>query len=158
MSNQEQPLLLPLPITQRLAISSWWGSILMGRHSPSSISDTQGNTFVPVGSQLTSPEGTGSRVYYAKNIAGGADTVTVHWSVASTDVEMYLVEYSGLDPNNPVDAQAGATGTAGAVSSGNATTTVAGDVIYGYCMADKACKRARASRLVRPTIKTSLKT
>ena len=110
-----------------------------GTASPSSVSDTQGNTFVEVGSQLTSPEGTGSRVYYAKNIAGGADTVTVHWTVSSTNVEIYLAEYSGLDPTNPIDAQAAATGPAGAVSSGNATTTVAGDIIYGYCMADTAC-------------------
>ena len=110
-----------------------------GTASPSSISDTQGNTFVQVGSQLTSPEGTGTRVYYAKNIAGGADTVTVNWSVASANVEIYLAEYSGLDPTNPIDAQAGATGPAGAVSSGNATTTVSGDIIYGYCQGDTAC-------------------
>ncbi|MGO8791842.1 MAG: choice-of-anchor D domain-containing protein [Terriglobia bacterium] len=110
-----------------------------GTASPSSVSDMQGNTFVQVASQLTSPEGTGSRVYYAKNIKGGADTVTVHWSVASANVEIYLTEYAGLDLNNPVDAQAGATGSAGAVSSGLATTTVSGDIIYGYCVGDSAC-------------------
>ena len=41
-----------------------------GTASPSSVSDTQGNTFVQVGAQLVSPQGTGTRVYYAKNIQG----------------------------------------------------------------------------------------
>jgi hypothetical protein len=107
--------------------------------TPSSVADSQGNVFTPVGNQLTSPGGDSSRVYYAKNIKGGADTVTVTLSRTSVWLEIYLIEYSGTDPNNPIDAQAGASGGAGAVSSGNATTTVAGDVIYGYCAADAAC-------------------
>jgi hypothetical protein len=52
---------------------------------------------------------------------------------------LYLVEYSGLDPSNPIDAVAGNSGAAGSVSSGKATTTAAGDIIFGYCAADWAC-------------------
>ena len=105
----------------------------------SSISDSQGNTFTEVGSQLTSPGGGASRDYYAKNIKGGADTVTVNLSANSAYIEVYLTEYYGMNQTTPIDAQAGAAGSAGAVSSGNATTTTAGDVIYGYCAADYAC-------------------
>jgi len=105
----------------------------------SSVTDSQGNTFTPVGTQLTSPGGNRSRVYYAKNIKGGADTVTVNLSANSTFMEAYLTEYSGVDQTNPIDAQAGASGNGGSVSSGNATTTFAGDVIYGYCLADSTC-------------------
>jgi hypothetical protein len=107
--------------------------------TPSSVTDSQGNVFAQVGSQLTSPGGVRSRVYYAKKIKGGADTVTVNLSTNSGWIELYLTEYSGVDQVNPVDAQAGASGGAGAVSSGNATTTVAGDVIFGYCVGDRAC-------------------
>jgi hypothetical protein len=107
--------------------------------TPSSVSDSQGNTFTQVGTQLTSPGGDRSRVYYAKNITGGADTVTVNFSADSSWIEIYLTEYSGVDQTNPIDAQAGASGNAGQVSSGNATTTVVGDVIYGYCVGDWAC-------------------
>ena len=107
--------------------------------TPSSVTDSQGNVFAQVGSQLTSPGGARSRVYYAKNIHGGADTVTVNLSANSGWIELYLTEYSGVDQVNPVDVQAGASGNAGPVSSGNATTTVAGDVIFGYCVADWAC-------------------
>ena len=107
--------------------------------TPSSVTDSQGNVFTAVGVQLTSPGGSHSRVYYAKNIKGGADTVTITLSAASAWLEVYLSEYSGVDPVNPIDAQAGASGSTGAVSSGSATTTAAGDVIYGYCVADATC-------------------
>jgi PKD repeat protein len=105
----------------------------------SSISDSQGNAFAQIGSELTSPGGARSRLYYAKNIKGGADTVTINLSANSSYIEVYLTEYSGIDPNNPIDGQAGASGNAGAASSGNMTTTVAGDVIFGYCVGDWAC-------------------
>ena len=106
---------------------------------PSSVTDSQGNLFTPVGNQLASPGGTRSRVYYAKNIKGGADTVTVNsvWDFRlDRTVSHGILRYN---QTNPIDAQAGASGTAGAVSSGNATTTVAGDVIYGFCMGDWNC-------------------
>jgi hypothetical protein len=105
----------------------------------SSVTDSQGNVFTPVGNQLTSPGGARSRVYYAKAIKGGADTVTVNLSATSAWIEMYLAEYSGVDQVNPIDVQAGASGNAGTVSSGNSATTVAGDLIFGYCVADWAC-------------------
>ena len=105
----------------------------------SSVSDSQGNAFTQVGTPLTSPGGNHSLVYYAKNIKGGANTVTVSLSGNSPYVLVYLTEYFGLNPTNPIDAQAGAVGAAGPVSSGNATTTVAGDVIYGQCWGDVAC-------------------
>jgi len=78
-------------------------------------------------------------VYYAKNIKGGADTVTVSLALSAASIELYLTEYSGIDRTSPIDAQAGSSGGAGPVSSGNAATTHAGDVIYGFCEADWAC-------------------
>jgi hypothetical protein len=106
---------------------------------PSSVTDSQGNTFTQIGSQLTSPGATRSVVYYAKNIKGGADTVTVNLSGTSAWLELYLSEYAGANQTNPIDVQAGAAGSAGSVSSGNAITTAAGDIIYGYCVGDWAC-------------------
>jgi len=107
--------------------------------APPSVADSQGDVFTEVGSQLSSPGGALSRVYYAKNIKGGADTVTVVLSASSSYLELYLSEYSGISATSPIDAQAGASGSAGAVSSGSATTTAAGDIIYGYCVADWTC-------------------
>ena len=107
--------------------------------TPSSVTDSQGNVFTAVGSQLTSPGGARSVVYFANNIKGGADTVMVNLSANSSWIELYLTEYSGVNQTNPVDAQAGASGNAGPVSSGNVTTTASGDMIYGYCVGDAAC-------------------
>jgi len=103
-----------------------------------SVTDSQGNTFSQAGTQLVSPGGVGTRVYYAQNIKGGADTVTVTLSGPSY-LEAYITEYAGLNQTSPIDGQAGAVGNAGAVSSGNLTTTGAGDVIYGFCFGDAAC-------------------
>jgi RHS repeat-associated protein len=105
----------------------------------SSVSDSLGNAFTPVGSPLTSPGGRTSQVYYAQNVLVGADTVMVTLSGTTSSLQLYLSEYSGIDPNNPIDAQAGASGAAGAVSSGTAATSVAGDMIYGFCVADSNC-------------------
>ncbi len=107
--------------------------------TPSAVTDSQGNSFTLVRTPLTTPGGAVGSVYYAKNIKGGADTVTVTLSATSSYLEVYLCEYSGINPTSPIDTQAGATGTAGTVSSGNATTTTAGDIIYGFCVADWAC-------------------
>jgi hypothetical protein len=106
--------------------------------SLSSVTDSQGNTLTEIGAELTSPGGVRVRLYYAKNIKGGADTVTVNLSTSSNYLETYLAEYSGLDKTAPVDGQAGASGSGGTVSSGNATTTTAGDTIVGYCVGDSS--------------------
>jgi len=107
--------------------------------APSTVTDSQGNVFTSLGSALSTPGQALGSVYYAKNIKGGADTVTVTLSASSSYLEIYASEYAGIDPSNPIDAQAGASGNAGAVSSGSGTTTVAGDIIYGYCVADSGC-------------------
>ena len=107
--------------------------------TPTSVTDSQGDVFTEVGSQLRSPGGALSRVYYAKNIKGGADTVTVTLSASSSYLEVYLSEYSGINTTNPIDAEVGASGNAGAVSSGSVKTTAAGDIIYGYCVGDGTC-------------------
>ena len=92
-----------------------------------------------MGSELTSPAGARSRVYYASNIKGGPNTVTANLSASSSDLLIYISEYSGVNVATPIDTQAGASGSVGAVSSGNRTTTAAGDIIYGYCNGDSAC-------------------
>jgi hypothetical protein len=107
--------------------------------TPSSVADSQGNVFTPIGNQLISPAGARSRVYYAKNIKGGADTITVNLSANSGWIELYISEYSGVDTVNPIDTQAGASGSTSTVSSGAATTTAAGDMLYGYCLGDWNC-------------------
>ena len=62
--------------------------------------------------------------------------MTVTLSANSSYLEAYISEYGGIDLTNPLDAQVANTGTNANVTSGNATTTTAGDIVYGLCLAD----------------------
>ena len=45
--------------------------------------------------------------------------------------DVRITEYSGLDPANPFDATASASGSASSASSGNVTTNAATELIFG---------------------------
>ena len=101
--------------------------------SVSSVTDSKGNTYVPaVGPTLVT--GTLSQsVYYAKNIVsatGGSNIVTVTFAVPAAYADIRILEYSGVDPINPVDATAANSGSGTTSSSGSATTTNASDLIF----------------------------
>ena len=65
--------------------------------------------------------------------------MTITLAAKTSVLEVYLTEYSGVNQAGPIDVQDGESGSAKSVSSGNATTTAAGDMIYGYCVGDNAC-------------------
>jgi hypothetical protein len=98
--------------------------------SLSSVSDSRGNSYVQAGTTIV---GTGLRqaIYYAKNIAGGSNTVTISFNQAAAYVDVRLLEYSGLDATNPLDVTAGAAGTSNSADSGAAETTSANELIFG---------------------------
>jgi hypothetical protein len=97
------------------------------------VTDSSGNTYaLAIGPTLNT--NLSQSIYYAKNIAaagGGANTVTVTFSTAAVYPDIRIVEYSGVDPNNPVDVTAGSSGTNTTTSSGSATTTNPTDLIIG---------------------------
>jgi len=104
------------------------------------ITDTQGNTYVPAMSQVTWRTvggGSSAQIFYAANVKGGANTVTMTLSGGATawnQIEIH--EYSGLATSSPLDVTASAFGTTGTspftVSSGSAVTTSSGELIFGY--------------------------
>jgi glucose/arabinose dehydrogenase/chitodextrinase len=99
-----------------------------------SITDTQGNAYTSVGSRTTwgASSDRSSQVFYAKNIAGGSNTVRVTFATAiSSWADMYIHEYSGVDTADPLDVSAVNKGTTAAMNSGSATTTNADDLIFG---------------------------
>ena len=96
----------------------------------SSVTDTKGNTYV-LAAGPTKATGLTSAVYYAKNIAAGANTVTVKFNVSAAFPNVNVLEYSGLDTANPLDVTASATGSGTTANSGSATTTSANDLIIG---------------------------
>ena len=70
------------------------------------------------------------KLYYAKNIKGGADTATVTLS-GSTHLEVFVYEYSGLDTASPLDISATPhTGTSVTGTSGSLATANANDLLF----------------------------
>ena len=98
------------------------------------VTDSRGNTYtLAVGPTVLSGVASQS-IYYAKNIqaaAAGANTVAVAFSRAASFPDIRIAEYSGADPNNPVDVTAAATGSSTTSNSGSATTTNATDLLFG---------------------------
>jgi hypothetical protein len=98
-----------------------------------SVTDSAGNVY-QVAAPLTQGSGISQAIYYAKNIkaaTAGNNVVTVVFSGAVPFVDVRAAEYSGLDPVNPFDNSVSATGSAATVSSGNITTSAAGELIFG---------------------------
>jgi fibronectin type 3 domain-containing protein len=98
------------------------------------VKDSSGNQYaLAVGPTVQSPVAS-QAIYYAKNIAAsaaGANSVTVTFSTAAAYPDIRIVEYSGADPNNPVDVTAAASGNSATSASGSATTTNPTDLIFG---------------------------
>lgn len=96
------------------------------------VSDTLGNTYIPVAPPSTDPnQQVTSYIWYVPICKGGANTVTLTPAIAGA-LEIHVSEWTGLSPTYPVDASSSAAGTGTNVSSGMATTTTAGELIYGY--------------------------
>lgn len=97
----------------------------------STISDLKGNVYTrAVGPTIQSGYASQS-IYYAKNIASaaaGANRVTVTFTVAARYPDIRILEYSGLDPTNPVDVTASNLGNS-STSIASVTTTNPNDLL-----------------------------
>lgn len=101
--------------------------------SVQSVKDTLGNTYALAAGPTKGIALTQS-IYYAKNILGGSNSVTVTFSQKATSPDVRILEYKGLSTTTPLDVTAGASGTSGdkvVVSSGSASTTSASELILG---------------------------
>jgi IPT/TIG domain len=106
--------------------------------SIASVTDTNGNTYTLVASTLASSlpapgasqETVSQAIYYAKNIKAGPNTVTVTFNENTLKQSVRIVEYSGLDPVNPVDSSAGSNGSANPADSSTLTTNSANDLLF----------------------------
>src|SRR5678815_6134346 len=96
----------------------------------SSVTDTRGNIYTrAIGPTTTT--GLQQSIYYAKNIAAGANTVTVTFNKAAAYPDVRILEYSGLDKTSPLDTGAAASGSGTAANSGAVVTTSASELIFG---------------------------
>jgi chitodextrinase len=101
-----------------------------------SVTDTKGNVYTrvvgpTVGAGLT------QSIYYATNIAAaaaGVNKVTVAFSPAAAYPDIRILEYSGIDPVNPVDTTAAGVGSSTVSNSGAVATSNANDLLFGANM------------------------
>jgi glucose/arabinose dehydrogenase len=97
-----------------------------------SVSDSGGNAYTAAGPRTTWGTNWSAQVFYAKNIAGGSNTVTVTFATAVNSFgTIYIHEYAGIDKASPLDVSTSAIGTSRAMSSGSVTTTNASDLLFG---------------------------
>jgi len=94
------------------------------------ITDSNGNTYKQAAQIGSSGSAVTNAIYYAENIKGGANTITASMTV-SGPLRFAILEYSGVATSNSLDVAVVATATSTAPNSGNATTTVSGDLLLG---------------------------
>ena len=107
--------------------------VLTPTASTTTISDTKGNTYTLATSSTISWASYTLRIYYATNIAGGANSVIVGVNPAGSYEQIAIGEYKNVATFAPLDVSAIASGTGGTapatLSVGPMTTTTAGDLI-----------------------------
>jgi glucose/arabinose dehydrogenase len=96
----------------------------------SSVTDSRGNVY-QVAADITRSGAVSQAIYYTKNVAAGANTVTVTMSGSTPYVDVRIAEYSGLDLVSPFDVTASASGNNASPSSGAATTRSATELLVG---------------------------
>jgi glucose/arabinose dehydrogenase/PKD repeat protein len=95
------------------------------------VSDSRGNTYATAAARTTWSGTSSAQVFYARNVAAGANTVTVtHATAVNSYSAVYIHEYSGIDKVNPVDVTRSVSGTGSAMNSGSLTTTNAEDLLF----------------------------
>jgi hypothetical protein len=87
------------------------------------VTDTAGNFYIDAVSQGQTADGHQVHIFYAKNIVGGANTVTASFSATNNHPWLAVYEYSGLSTTNPIDQVARAQGSDNSPFSGLITTT-----------------------------------
>jgi methionine-rich copper-binding protein CopC len=95
------------------------------------VTDSAGNTYTDAVSQKQTADGSQVHLFYAKNITGGANTVTAHFSASNGHPWLAIYEYSGLSKTAPLDQKASAQGNSTTPSTGaTPLTTSANELLF----------------------------
>jgi Putative Ig domain len=96
-------------------MSTTWQSV--------TVTDTAGNVYADAASQVQTADGHQIHVFYAKNIAGGPNSVTATFSSTNNHPWLAVFEYTGLNKTNPLDQTAHAQGSSASADSGSIQTS-----------------------------------
>ena len=97
-----------------------------------SITDTTGNAYdSAIGPTQATGDTSSAQIFYARNIAGGPDTVTATFATGITARGvLYIHEYAGLDRTDPLDGAVAASGSSLSMDSGDLATASTGDLLF----------------------------
>lgn len=95
------------------------------------LADTAGNIYTDAVGQVQTTDGHQIHLFYAKNVAGGTNTVTATFSGSNNHPWLAVLEYSGLSTSGPLDKTAHAQGNGNTVNSGpTAVTAAANELVF----------------------------
>jgi uncharacterized repeat protein (TIGR01451 family) len=125
-----------LAFTAANTTGNWIGVVIRTAQTGQvfTVSDTRNNTYRRALQYNETVDATSLAIFYAENIAGGANTVTVSDSLGGT-LRFAIFEYAGVALANSLDVTTAVQGTGTAMSSGTMTTTANGDLILGMLSA-----------------------
>ena len=93
------------------------------------VTDSSGNSYQKA-IEINNGSNDTLAIYYAPNIAGGPNTVTVSDAIQAT-LRFTVLEYAGIASSSPLDVTAAAQGYGTNPSSGSVATTGNGDLLLG---------------------------
>jgi hypothetical protein len=97
--------------------------------SVQSVTDSVGNAYtLAVGP--TKGSGITQAIYYARNIVGGNNAVTVKFNTAAAYADIRILEYYGLDTSSPMDGAAASSGNSAVSSSGPVTINSNSELLF----------------------------
>lgn len=122
--NAVSPTTQPVAGNLIIAAISYFSS---GSDRFSSLTDNASNTYTQIGSTRLFSSSNYVRLYYVKNLATAASfqtSLTFSAGMGSTDSNLAIYEYSGVEQTAPLDTtNPGATGTSATVTPGAVTPT-----------------------------------
>jgi hypothetical protein len=117
-----------------------WIAVLTRAGQPGevfTVGDSNGNTYRRAVQFNETGNGNTLGVFYAENIVGGPNTVTVSDTAANT-LRFIILEYSGVATANSLDVTATAQGNSTTMNSGTVATTSNGDLLLGAILTANA--------------------
>jgi hypothetical protein len=97
------------------------------------VSDSNGNTYKKALQTNQSADGDTIAVFYAENIVGGTNAVTVT-QASALNLRFAILEYSGIAVSGSLDVAITAQGSSSLPNSGTALTKASGDLVLGVVM------------------------
>lgn len=127
--------------------------VLWDNSGPVALTDSRGNVYSSaIGPTKYSGSPTNAQIFYARNVAGGSNTVRATFSTPVTQYGLlYVHEYSGLDLSAPVESAIAGTGYSSTMNSGSLTTLSSNALLFAGGVSSASVMSASSGFTVRST-------